>query len=95
MQPRDIALIPLLFIICILLIVLSFEQGSELLHNEESAEKCTHTTSRCLNQTAFTIVSISYRKQQLKGKIIQEQGVKLAQFLSVPYADNPIVSNIL
>ena len=39
----------------------------------------------------YIMVNLSRSSQQLRGKVVFEQGVKLAQFLSVPYADKPKV----
>lgn len=103
MKPKNIALIFLSLIICFLLAVLSFGQSffhtlevvDTKLENEECTKKFNHMSSRSANQTDYTIVSLSRSNQRLRGKIIQEQGIKLAQFLSVPYADNHMVCMIL
>jgi len=40
----------------------------------------------------FVIVSLTSRDQKLRGEILLEQGIKVAQYLSVPYAKKPQVS---
>lgn len=100
MKPKSIALVLLSIIICFLLTVLSlkqtiffhtFENDDTELENEACTKKFNHISSSSANRTDYTIVSLNRNNQRLRGKIIQEQGIRLAQFLSVPYAENHVV----
>ena len=62
--------------------------------DDECKQKLQHYASRTINRTDYTMVSLVRNIQRLRGKIVHEQGIKVAQFLSVPYADKPKVRYI-
>lgn len=67
------------------------EQDSILHQDGECKQKFEHMERNAINRTDYTLVSLGRSTQRLRGKILMEQNVKLAQFLSVPYAEKPKV----
>lgn len=67
------------------------EQDSILNQDRECKQKFEHMERNAINRTDFTLVSLGRSTQRLRGKILMEQNVKLAQFLSIPYAEKPKV----